>query len=314
MTTHKTVDTKTAHRPLKGVPGVAPWPVIAGFLLPALALYTVFVLYPITQSIRYSGFSWNGLEPLTNWVGLENFRTALADPLFIEAIQHNAIIAGLSLLVQIPFAVGLAVLLSRNLKGRGVFRTMFFAPYVLSEVVTGVVWRQILRPDGLIDRLMGSVGADGLTQEWLADPSIVLYSLFFVISWKYFGFHMILILAGLQLIPNELEEAASIDGASWWQGFRYVTLPLLGPTIRVSMFLSIIGALQLFDLIWVTTKGGPINASSTMATYLVDWGFRRGQFGYASAVSVIVFGLSLIVALLYQRFVLRRDLQGALTA
>jgi raffinose/stachyose/melibiose transport system permease protein len=254
------------------------------------------------------------LEPLTNWVGLENFRTALADPLFIEAIQHNAIIAGLSLLVQIPFAVGLAVLLSRNLKGRGVFRTMFFAPYVLSEVVTGVVWRQILRPDGLIDRLMGSVGADGLTQEWLADPSIVLYSLFFVISWKYFGFHMILILAGLQLIPNELEEAASIDGASWWQGFRYVTLPLLGPTIRVSMFLSIIGALQLFDLIWVTTKGGPINASSTMATYLVDWGFRRGQFGYASAVSVIVFGLSLIVALLYQRFVLRRDLQGALTA
>ena len=314
MTTHKTVDTKADRRPLKGVPGVAPWPVIAGFLLPALALYTVFVLYPITQSIRYSGFSWNGLEPLTNWVGLENFRTALADPLFIEATQHNAIIAGLSLLVQIPFAVGLAVLLSRNLKGRGVFRTMFFAPYVLSEVVTGVVWRQILRPDGLIDRLMGSVGADGLTQEWLADPSIVLYSLFFVISWKYFGFHMILILAGLQLIPNELEEAASIDGASWWQGFRYVTLPLLGPTIRVSMFLSIIGALQLFDLIWVTTKGGPINASSTMATYLVDWGFRRGQFGYASAVSVIVFGLSLIVALLYQRFVLRRDLQGALTA
>ncbi|HVR76817.1 MAG TPA: sugar ABC transporter permease [Acidimicrobiia bacterium] len=313
MTTHKTVDTKTERRPLKGVPGVAPWPVIAGFLLPALTLYTVFVLYPITQSIRYSGFSWNGLEPLTNWVGLENFRTALADPLFIEAIQHNAIIAGLSLVVQIPFAVGLAVLLSRNLKGRGVFRTMFFAPYVLSEVVTGVVWRQILRPDGLIDRLLGSVGADGLTQEWLADPSIVLYSLFFVISWKYFGFHMILILAGLQLIPNELEEAASIDGASWWQGFRYVTLPLLGPTIRVSMFLSIIGALQLFDLIWVTTKGGPINASSTMATYLVDWGFRRGQFGYASAVSVIVFGLSLIVALLYQRFVLRRDLQGALT-
>jgi raffinose/stachyose/melibiose transport system permease protein len=115
------------------------------------------------------------------------------------------------------------------------------------------------------------------------------------------------------LIPTDLEEAASIDGASWWQGFRFVTLPLLGPTIRVSMFLSIIGALQLFDLVWVTTKGGPINASATMATYLVDWGFRRGQFGYASAVSVIVFGLSLVVALFYQRFVLRRDLEGALT-
>jgi raffinose/stachyose/melibiose transport system permease protein len=292
----------------------APWPVIAGFLLPALTLYAVFVLYPIAQSIRYSGYDWNGLEPLTNWVGLENFRAAFADPLFIEALAHNAIIIGLSLLLQIPFAVSLAVLLSRNLKGRGVFRTMYFAPFILSEVVTGVVWRQIYRPAGLFDQILASVGASDLSREWLADPQIALYSLFFVISWKYFGFHMVLILAGLQLIPAELEEAAAIDGASWWKGFRYVTLPLLGPTIRVSMFLSIIGALQLFDLVWVTTKGGPVNATATMATYLVDWGFRRTQFGYASAISVIVFGLSLIVALLYQRFVLRRDLEGALTA
>lgn len=298
---------------IKGAPGLAPWPVIALFLLPALALYTVFVLYPITQSVRYSGFDWNGLEPLTNWVGLENFRTAFADPVFIEAITHNAIIIGLSLLLQIPFALALAVLLSRKLKGRGLFRTMFFAPYILSEVVTGVVWRQVLRPEGLFDQVLTGVGAGGLSREWLGDPDIALYSLFFVISWKYFGLHMILVMAGLQLIPEELEEAASIDGASWWQGFRHVTLPLLGPTIRVSMFLSIIGSLQLFDLIWVTTKGGPVNATATMATYLIDWGFRRGQFGYASAVSVIVFGLSLGVALLYQRFVLRRDLQGALT-
>jgi raffinose/stachyose/melibiose transport system permease protein len=190
---------------------------------------------------------------------------------------------------------------------------MYFAPFILSEVVTGVVWRQIYRPEGLFDVMLGSVGASGLTREWLADPNIALYSLFFVISWKYFGFHMVLIMAGLQTIPDELEEAASIDGATWWQGFRFVTLPLLGPTIRVSMFLSIIGALQLFDLVWVTTKGGPVNSTATMATYLVDWGFRRGQFGYASAVSVIIFALSLVVALLYQRFVLRRDLEGTLT-
>jgi len=313
MTTESKADTARRGRRVKGVPGTAPWPVIVGFLLPALVLYTVFVLYPITQSIRYSGFDWNGLEPLTDWVGFQNFKDAFNDPLFIEAVTNNGIIIGLSLLLQIPFAVALAVLLSRNLKGRGVFRTMYFAPFILSEVVTGVVWRQIYRPAGLFDQILASVGGESVTQEWLADPKIVLYSLFFVISWKYFGFHMVLILAGLQLIPTELEEAAAIDGATWWQGFRYVTLPLLGPTIRVSMFLSIIGALQLFDLIWVTTKGGPVNASSTMATYLVDWGFRRGQFGYASAVSVIVFGLSLVVALFYQRFVLRRDLQGALT-
>jgi raffinose/stachyose/melibiose transport system permease protein len=286
---------------------------VIGFLLPALLLYGIFVLYPITQSIRYSGYDWNGLEPLTEWVGLDNFREAFADPLFIEAIQHNFIIIGLSLALQIPFAISLAVLLSRSLKGRGLFRTMYFAPFILSEVVTGVVWRQIFRPAGLFDVMLTSAGAGDLTREWLADPSIALYSLFFVISWKYFGFHMVLIMAGLQTIPSELEEAAAIDGASWWQGFRFVTLPLLGPTIRVSMFLSIIGALQLFDLVWVTTKGGPVNSTATMATYLVDWGFRRTQFGYASAVSVIIFGLSLVIALLYQRFVLRRDLEGALT-
>ena len=201
------------------------------------------------------------------------------------------------------------MLLNARLPGRALLRTLFFAPYVLSEVVTGVVWRQILRPDGLLDHILNGIGADGLVHEWLADPNVVLYSLFFVISWKYFGFHMILLLAGLQQIPKELGEAAAIDGASAWQRFRHITLPLLGPTLRVSIFLSIIGALQLFDLVWVTTKGGPIGSSSTMATYLYDQ-FRKNLFGYASAVSIVIFVLSLIVALLYQRFALRRDLQG----
>jgi len=293
---------------------VTSWPVIIGFLLPALLLYAFFVIYPISQSIRYSFYDWNGLEPLTQWVGLENFTNAFSDPLFLEAIRHNFIIIFLSLLLQIPFALAMALLLSRNLIGRGVFRVMFFAPYILSDVVTGVVWRQIYRPGGLLDQLIAWFGIGSATHEWLADPKIALYSLFFVISWRFFGFHMVLMLAGLQLIPTDLEEAAAVDGATFWQSLRHITLPLLGPTIRVSVFLSIIGALQLFDLVWVTTKGGPVNSTATMATYLVDWGFRRSQFGYASAVSVIVFGLSLIVALLYQRFVLSRDLEGTITS
>ncbi|HSJ84178.1 MAG TPA: sugar ABC transporter permease [Acidimicrobiia bacterium] len=290
-----------------------PWPVVILFLIPALALYCLFVLYPIAQSIRYSGYDWNGLEPLNQWVGLQNFIDAFTEPEFLEALSHNAIIVVLSLALQLPFALALAVMLNQQLKGRALLRTLYFAPYILSEVVTGVVWRQMLRPGGFLDTTLASAGGESVVREWLGDPEVVLYSLFFVISWKYFGFHMILLMAGLQTIPGELDEAAAIDGANWWDTFRYITLPLLGPTIRVSVFLSIIGSLQLFDLVWVTTRGGPINASSTMATYLVDSAFRRGQFGYASAVSVIVFVLSLIVALLYQRFVLRRDLEGALT-
>ena len=140
-----------------------------------------------------------------------------------------------------------------------------------------------------------------------------MLTLFVIISWKYFGFHMILMLAGLQGIPRELNEAALIDGADRRQAFRYVTLPLLGPTIRVSVFLSVIGALQLFDMIWVTTNGGPLTASTTMSILMFKAGFKSQAMGYGSALAVLLFLVSLVVALAYQRFVLRRDTEGALT-
>jgi raffinose/stachyose/melibiose transport system permease protein len=290
--------------------GHMPATTILVFLLPALVLYAMFVLYPIVQSARYSTYGWNGFGPLENFVGLQNFRDVFADTRFRAALGHNLAIVGLSLLLQLPAALALAMLLNAKLKGRAVMRTVFFAPYVLSEVVTGVVWRKILRPDGLLDQSLDGAGLGGVVQGWLSGPDVVLYALFFVVSWKYFGFHMILLLAGLQQIPGELLEAASIDGASPWKAFRHVTFPLLLSTVRVSVFLSVIGALQLFDMVWVTTKGGPIGASSTMSTYLYDR-FRDSRFGFASAVSIVIFGLSLVVALLYQRFALRRDLEGA---
>ncbi len=141
-----------------------------------------------------------------------------------------------------------------------------------------------------------------------------MITLFVIISWKYFGFHMILLLAGLQGIPREIEEAALIDGAGRWQAFRHITLPLLGPTLRVSVFLSMIGALQLFDMVWVMTGGGPLDASNTMAIAMFKAGFKSTQMGYGSALAVILFLLGLVLALAYQRFVLRRDVEGAVTA
>ena len=286
---------------------------IALFLLPALALYGVLVLLPIIQAAYYSLFKWNGLKPLTDFVGLANYEKALSDPVFIGAVSHNILIIVLSLALQIPFALGLALMLNRRFRGRAIMRLIFFAPYVISGVITGIVFQLILLPDGLADRALEGAGLGAFTQGWLADPSIVMLTMFFIITWKYFGFHMILLLAGLQGIPRELEEAAAIDGASRWQTTRRITLPLLGPTLRVSVFLSMIGALQVFDLIWVTTRGGPVNASNTMATYMIDWGFRRTQLGYGSAAAVILFLMALAVALVYQRKVLRRDVEGALT-
>jgi raffinose/stachyose/melibiose transport system permease protein len=292
---------------------VRAWGVAGLFMLPALALYTLFVLFPIVQAARFSLYDWNGLEPLDQFVGLANFERALADPVFLGAVGHNAFIVVLSLAVQIPFALGLALMLNRRFRGRAVLRLIFFAPYVIAEVITAIVWSLILQPNGLAEHFLTAIGLEDAYQPWLADPDTVLSALFFIITWKYFGFHMILLLAGLQGIPDELEEAAAIDGASRWQGIRYVILPLLGPTIRVSVFLSIIGALQLFDLVWVTTRGGPVNASNTMAVYMFDRGFVRFQFGYGSAVAVILFLICFVLALAYQRWVLRRDTEGATT-
>ncbi len=288
------------------------WSTVALFVLPALLLYAVFVLLPIIQSAFYSLFRWNGLKPLTDFVGLANYERALSDPVFLGAVSHNFFIIILSLVIQIPFALGLALLLNRDFPGRAVLRLLFFAPYVIAEVIAGIVFQLMLTPDGLVDQSLEAVGLGFLTQLWLADPDVVMYTLFFIISWKYFGFHMIIMLAGLQEIPREVEEAALVDGASRNQSVRHITIPLLGPTIRVSVFLSIIGALQLFDLVWATTKGGPVNASNTMATYMIDWGLRRSQLGYGSATAVILFVMAFIVALLYQRFVMRQDVDGAL--
>jgi raffinose/stachyose/melibiose transport system permease protein len=292
---------------------LARWRTIALFLLPALALYGVFVLLPIVQGAYYSLFRWNGLKPLTEFVGFGNYQRALGADQFVGAITNNVLIVILSLAVQIPFALALATYLNGRFPGRAIFRVIFFLPYVISEVITGILFYLLLQPDGTVNSVLRWAGLSVWAQDWFGDISIVMLTLFVVISWKYFGFHMILLLAGLQGIPHEITEAALIDGASRWQAFRHVTLPLLGPTLRVSIFLSIIGSLQLFDIVWATTRGGPIHASDTMATYLYDFGFLRTQMGYGSAVAVILFVVCLVFALLYQRFALRRDIEGAVT-
>ena len=290
------------------------WLTIGLFLLPALALYAVFVLVPIVQAAHFSLYKWNGLGPLTDFIGLENYQDALTSDVFRQAVGNNTLIIVLSLALQIPFSLGLAVLLNRRFPGRAIFRLLFFLPYVLSEAITGIVFSLLLQPDSLVDTALQRVGLEGLIQDWLGNTDIVMITLFVIISWKYFGFHMILLLAGLQGIPREIEEAALIDGAGRWQAFRYVTFPLIGPTLRVSVFLSVIGALQLFDIVWVMTGGGPLNASTTMAVNMFKTGFEKQQMGYGSAFAVLLFLCALVVALLYQRFVLRRDIDGAVTA
>ena len=280
------------------------WVTIILFLLPALVLFLLLVLTPILIAAYSSFFRWNGLGgPPDDFVGLENFQRLLGDDVFHQDLWHGVVLIVLSLVIQLPLALGIALLLNQRFRGRAFFRVVFFAPFVLSEVIAGVLFTILFSPETGVR----------FAQGWLAEPSTVIYALFIVLTWKYFGFHMILYLAGRQNIPQELLDAAATDGATTWQSFRHITLPLLGPTIRISIFLSVIGVIQLFDMVWVLTGGGPVHSSETLAVTMFNFGFKRFQVGYASAISMVMFLISLIFALFYQRFVMRRDVQGALT-
>ncbi|NKQ26891.1 carbohydrate ABC transporter permease [Streptomyces galbus] len=285
-----------------------------GLQVPALVLFGTLVLLPLLFALYASFFRWGGFGMPEDAVGGDNFTRLFQDPVFLGDLWRCLVLVLLSLGLQLPFALALAVALDQRLRGRAVYRMLFFAPYVLSEAITGVLFGMLFAPgDGLADHLLGAVGLDGPAGKWFSDPSTVMATLFLVMMWKYFGFHMMLYLAGLQSVPAELTEAALIDGAGPWQRFRHVTLPLLAPTLRISVFLSVIGSVQLFDLVWVITAGGPDHHSETMAVTMFQYGFKRYQVGYASAISVVMFGISLVFALAYQRFVLRRDLAGATT-
>lgn len=284
---------------------------IALFLSPAIAIYTLLVFAPLFQAVYYGLWHWNGLGPLTEYVGLSNFQKVLKDVLFHQALRHNLIILALSLLIQLPLALALALLVGREMKGRAVFRMIFFLPYVLSEVVTGVTWRFLFQPLSGINTVLSPVSSWFEKRSWLGDIDLVLYALFIVITWKYIGLYIILFMAGLQGIPRDLEEAALVDGASPLRATWDVTIPMLGPTIRLCIFLSAVGSLQIFDLVWVMTTGGPVGASETMATYMYKYGMTRFQLGYGAAVSVVIFIFCFVFALLYQQFVMRRDLDGS---
>jgi len=282
---------------------------------PALVVFLAFVILPVILAAYYGFFSWSGYGPPTDFVGLRNYITILTDPDFHEALGHNFFIVVFSLVLQGPLALGLALLLNRKLRFQSAIRVLIFVPYVISEVVVGLGWSLMLQTTGAVNGLLEKIGLGFLRADWLADPSVAIWTLMLIITWKYVGFAVILFLAGLQGIPEELSEAAAIDGASYWQIQRHIVLPLMGPTIRIWAFLSIIGSLQLFDLVWIiwgqyvaSTAG-----TSTMATYMVANGRNAGSFGYGSAVAVVMFLISLVIALLYQRYILRRDTAGAIT-
>jgi raffinose/stachyose/melibiose transport system permease protein len=276
------------------------------FLPPALVLFTVFVVLPIGEAAWYSLYNWNGMGGLDRFVGFDNYLQVLGHSVFQRAFVNNLLIIAVSLILQLPLALAMAILLSERLVGSVTFRMIFFLPYVLADVAAGLIWRFMFDGDfGPISHVAQALGFPPLYL--LADRDLAITTVLTVVVWKYFGFHMMLYIAGLQSIDRNLYEAAAIDGASAWQRFRYVTVPQLAPMIRLSIFFSLVGALQLFDMIVPLTGGGPLNATHTMVSFLYSFGVGRMRVGFGSAIGVILFITCVVVAFGYKRIFMRDD-------
>jgi raffinose/stachyose/melibiose transport system permease protein len=287
----------------------AGFPVLLLLLGPAVILFTALVILPVAQAAIYSVFQWNGLGPLSKFRGIMNFKNLLTDDVFQKAIWHNILIIIISLGVELPLALAVALAIAKSKFRLAVFfRTFFFLPYVLSEIITGVMWQYIYHPQyGLVRSIVLGINPAAPTPNLLGDPTVTLWVILIVIIWKFFGFHMTIYIAGLQDIPVELQEAARIDGASSGQVFQHVTFPLLRRTIEISVFFSIIGSLQVFDIVWAMGKGGPVNAAETMVTYLYNYGLSRLQIGYGSSIALTIFAICLVFTILYRRVIAQEE-------
>ncbi|MDD2353024.1 MAG: sugar ABC transporter permease [Atribacterota bacterium] len=273
------------------------------FLLPAFILLSMFLVYPIFRSAYYSLFNWKGFGPAVDYIGIENYTRLLTDKIFLKAVKNGILIVIFSLVIQLPIAMGLALIVGRDIPGKAFFRAIFFMPYILSEVITAIMWLILYNPNprrGFLNAIINIIPSLE-PQAWLADTRLVLPAIFVVLTWKYVGFHMLLYITGLQNIPRDIEEAALIDGVNSRQMVTHITLPLLAGTIKTSIYLSIIGSLQVYALVWIMTRGGPVNASEVMSTYMYRYSFVRFELGYGSAVAIIMLLISLTFSIIYLR-------------
>jgi len=273
------------------------------YLLPGLLIYLLFTFYPILETVRTSFYEWNGFSSQRTWTGLENYQAVFSDGQFANAFLHNLVFILFYCVLPVIIGLLLASVLSRQkLPGMTVFRTVLFLPQVISMVVVGVIWRWIFNPQfGPLNILLNTLGLSGLTRAWLGDFALALPAVGSIGTWVQYGFCMILFLAGMQHIPEEYYEAASLDGANAFQQLLHITIPGLRAEIGVALVTTIIAALRVFDLVYVTTRGGPGNATLVVGFLIYRSAFQQNRIGYASAIATILMLIILAISLLIRR-------------
>jgi raffinose/stachyose/melibiose transport system permease protein len=274
--------------------------VLTLFLPPTLLLFFWFVVSPMIDAGRFSFYDWNGYGQMTDFVGLDNYADVLSHRHFSTAIRNSIIVIVISLIVQLPLALWVALALTEKSWTISAIRVLFFLPFMLAEVASGLIWRFVYDGNyGLVPAVGDMFGAD--LPFVLGDRLWVMPAIMLVVVWKYFGFHMMIYIAALQSISKEVIEAARLDGIGKWKIIWHIKIPLIRSAIMISVFFSVIGSLQLFDLIFPLTGGGPSHSSHTVVSFLYQFGITRQKLGFGGAVSVMLFMACVVITLLYQR-------------
>ena len=277
-------------------------------LLPALILFCGVLIAPIGASGYFSFFDWNGFTEKT-YIGLSNYKELFtSDSIgFMKALGNSLLLAVLSVFLQLPLALALALVLGKKIKGERAFLSVYFMPVLISTVVIGQLWLKIYNPDyGVLNVALRAVGLDTLAHIWLGDKATAMGAVFVPILWQYVGYHMLLLYAGVKSVPPELREAAMLDGATDAQVNRYIVLPYIKPIIKISVIFAVTGSLKSFDLIYVLTNGGPLHATEVPSTLMISMLFLRNRYGMGSTIAVLLIVLCFAFALLIN-FVFREE-------
>jgi raffinose/stachyose/melibiose transport system permease protein len=273
------------------------------FLLPTLILFIGIIIVPIIMTTYYSLHDWNGYGKM-EFIGFQNYIELFTNKTvnFPQALLNAVFFAALSIFIQLPFSLLLALLLAKGRKGSKVFLSVFFIPVIMSTVVIGQLWLKIYNPDyGILNVALKAIGLESWTKVWLGDRSTALLSTFIPTLWQYTGYHMLLMYAGVRSVPPEIKEAALIDGATEWQVNRKIIIPMIRPVLRVCAIISITGSLKVFDLIYILTNGGPAHATEVPSTLMVNMMFLQNRFGFASSIAVILIILCFVFSVLIRK-------------
>ncbi|MCR8657111.1 carbohydrate ABC transporter permease [Paenibacillus endoradicis] len=277
--------------------------VIFTFLLIPISLLLLFLIYPTIRLFQFSLTDWNGMSKGFNYVGFDNFVQAFQTPEVWKALSNNFLYFIVHV-IFIPLEIMIAVYLNQKLRASNFFRTIVFMPYIINGVAVAYIFTYLYNPlNGPLNELLSVVGLESLTQKWLSDTGVVNYSLIAVSLWRFSGFHVILFLAGLQSIPNDLYEAATVDGAGALHKFRHISVPGIILVIDLVLFLNIRGALQVFDIPFLMTQGGPGTASTTFTVYTLETAFKFNNYGLASALAIILMVIIIAMSIVQKKLI-----------